>query len=125
MSFVRRLLAGSIRGAEPRGTVPACSFCGAAHHEVEKLIAGAGVYICDRTVRLAGEALAAGSAREEGHADLEAAAAEAPGRCTFCGMFGRPVVHPAGRDAPRICGECLDICGEIRAEALADPPDQP
>jgi ATP-dependent protease Clp ATPase subunit len=123
MSFIGRFIERSIRGAEPRETVPACSFCGATQREVAKLIAGPAVYICDRTIRLAEEALASGSAREGGHVDLEAAAAEAQGRCGFCGKADRPVVHPAGRDEPRICDECLAICVEINAEELVDPPD--
>jgi ATP-dependent Clp protease ATP-binding subunit ClpX len=30
-----------------------CSFCGKTHHEVRKLVAGPGVYICDQCVDLA------------------------------------------------------------------------
>jgi len=35
-----------------------CSFCGKSQHEVEKLIAGPGVYICDVCVALCNEILA-------------------------------------------------------------------
>ncbi len=35
-----------------------CSFCGLAHDQVAKLIAGPGVYICDRCIRLCIEILA-------------------------------------------------------------------
>lgn len=123
MASTGRFIQRSIRGVEPEEAVIACSFCGAAQHEVKKLIAGPEQYICDRTIRLAGEAMAAGAAGEDGHADLEMAAAEAPGRCDFCGKPDRPVVHPAGRDEPRICDECLTLCVETRAEVLLDPPD--
>jgi hypothetical protein len=35
-----------------------CSFCGKDNHQVSKLIAGPGVYICDECVRLCDEILA-------------------------------------------------------------------
>jgi len=121
MSFIAR----SFRGSEPHDAVLACSFCGATQREVVKMIAGPAVYICDRTIRLAEEALATGDARESGHVDLEAASADATGRCGFCGKADRPVVHPAGRDDPRICDECIALCVEINAEELADLPEDP
>jgi len=44
-----------------------CSFCGKANDEVNKLIAGPGVYICDGCVRLSVSILAG----DEGHGDSE------------------------------------------------------
>jgi len=38
----------------PRVDVPKCSFCGKAQSEVERLIAGPGVHICDQCVELCG-----------------------------------------------------------------------
>ena len=35
-----------------------CSFCGKDQHQVEKLIAGPGVYICDQCIALCAEILA-------------------------------------------------------------------
>ena len=35
-----------------RGEILHCSFCGKAQHQVIKLIAGPGVYICDQCVDL-------------------------------------------------------------------------
>jgi ATP-dependent Clp protease ATP-binding subunit ClpX len=42
-----------------------CSFCGKSHAEVRKLIAGPGVYICDRCVMVCKELLEKESEREE------------------------------------------------------------
>jgi ClpX C4-type zinc finger len=38
---------------------PVCSFCGKAEHQVRRLIAGPGVFICDGCVALCTEILAA------------------------------------------------------------------
>ncbi|HMO50337.1 MAG TPA: ATP-dependent Clp protease ATP-binding subunit ClpX [Kiritimatiellia bacterium] len=40
-----------------RADVPKCSFCGKAQNEVERLIAGPGVHICDQCVELCGSLL--------------------------------------------------------------------
>lgn len=46
-----------------RGDVPTCSFCGKRHDEVNKLIAGPDVNICDECVSLCGEIVAEDRAR--------------------------------------------------------------
>jgi hypothetical protein len=104
-----------------------CSFCGRSREECEQLIAGPGVFICERCVAQATR-LSAGSAvedRADGPLRLEAPASEA--RCGFCGKDARQGVllvagglagAPTGKfghDA-RICDECLDLCLEILAE---------
>jgi hypothetical protein len=103
-----------------------CSFCGRSHEECAKLIAGPGVYICDRCVAQATQ-LSAGAAVEgqaEGPMRLEPSGSEA--QCSFCGLEARKVRHlvasglsvPAGKfgDLPRICDKCRDLCLEILAE---------
>jgi hypothetical protein len=104
-----------------------CSFCGRSREECAKLIAGPGVFICDRCVAQA-TGLSAGAlveGRAVGPMRLEAPASEA--RCSFCGKQARQGVLlvagglPAapvgkfGQDA-RICDMCLNLCGEILAE---------
>ena len=103
-----------------------CSFCGRSHEECEQLIAGPGVFICDRCVvqatRLAAGAVVEGQA--EGSMRLEPSGSEV--WCSFCGKEARKVGHlvasglsvPAGKfgDSPRICDQCLDLCWEIVAE---------
>jgi ClpX C4-type zinc finger len=91
-----------------------------------KLIAGPGLFICDRCVvqvtRLAAGAAVEGQA--EGSMRLEPPGSDA--RCSFCGLEPRKVRHlvasglavPAGKfgDLPRICDKCRDVCLEILAE---------
>jgi hypothetical protein len=103
-----------------------CSFCGRPRDVCAKLIAGPGVFICDRCV-LRATRLAAGSAVEdqaEGSMRLEAPGSQV--QCSFCGLEGRKVRHlvasglsvPAGKfgGLPRICDQCRDLCLEILAE---------
>src|SRR5688500_17957183 len=47
-----------------RNDVPTCSFCGKRHDEVNKLIAGPDVNICDECVNLCGEIVAEDRARK-------------------------------------------------------------
>jgi ClpX C4-type zinc finger len=108
-----------------------CSFCGRSREECDKLIAGPGVFICDRCVAHA-SGLAAGRAvedRAEGPMGLEPSGSEV--RCSFCGKEARQVRHlvasglaatPGGKfgQASRICDQCLDLCLEILAET--SPP---
>jgi ClpX C4-type zinc finger len=103
-----------------------CSFCGCSREECAKLIAGPGVYICNRCVIQATglSAGAAGGGRTAGSMRLEPSGSEV--RCSFCGKEARKVRFlvasglsvPAGKvgDLPRICDKCLDLCQEILAE---------
>jgi hypothetical protein len=108
------------------GPVGPCSFCGRSGEECEQLIAGPGVFICDRCVAQATRlsASAPGEGWAEGPLRLEVRGSEA--RCSFCGKDTRQGVllvaselsMPGGKfgqDA-RICDECLDLCLEILAE---------
>jgi hypothetical protein len=109
------------------GPVGPCSFCGRPRDVCAKLIAGPGVFICDRCVVQATR-LAAGPAvddlRVEGSMRLEPPRSQV--QCSFCGLAGRQVRHlvasglsvPAGKfgDWPRICDKCWDLCVEILAE---------
>jgi ClpX C4-type zinc finger len=111
------------------GPVGPCSFCGRPRDVCAKLIAGPGVFICDRCV-LQVTRLAAGAAVEgqaEGSMRLESPGSDA--RCSFCGKEARKVRHlvasglavPAGKygDLPRICDRCRDLGLEILAETIA------
>jgi ClpX C4-type zinc finger len=109
-----------------------CAFCGAGGSEVRRLIAGPGVYICDRCVDLAHEVCAERSRRAN---DLTMLApldlAEAKARCSFCGkrrgqteaMVHAPFRPRVGKHAKlgrdtgvRVCRECLRLCDEILAD---------
>jgi hypothetical protein len=114
------------RGQLLSGPPGPCSFCGCSHQECAKLIAGPGVYICNRCVAQATglSAGAAGGGRTAVPMLLEPSGSEV--RCSFCGKEARKVRHlvasglsvPAGKfgDRPRICDKCLDLCLEILAE---------
>jgi hypothetical protein len=108
------------------GPVGPCSFCGRPRDVCAKLIAGPGVFVCDRCViqatRLAAGPVVEGQA--EGPMRLEPPGSQA--KCSFCGKEARkarPLVTsgltvPAGKfgDLPRICDKCRDLCLEILAE---------
>jgi hypothetical protein len=117
------------RRGRRRGPVGPCSFCGRSRQECAKLIAGPGVFICERCVAQATR-LSAGSVVEgwaEGPMRLEASGSEV--RCSFCGRQARQVGFlvagglagasggkPGHGQGAGICDECLDLCLEILAE---------
>lgn len=115
------------RGRRPPGPPGPCSFCGRSREECAKLIAGPGVYICERCVAQA-SGLSAGAVvedRAEAPMRLEASGSEV--RCSFCGKEARQVgflvagglaAAPGGKfgQGARICDECLDLCAEILAK---------
>lgn len=53
-SSIRKAMPG---GASSAAGEPCCSFCGKRRRDVQKIIAGPGVFICDRCVRLCNEVL--------------------------------------------------------------------
>ena len=85
-----------------------CTYCGRPPSEVDKLIAGPNVFICDRCT----------AAAEKSAADAGARGGFAPAkhrlaRCGFCGKIrsaARPIVASGGTN---VCGECLAVCREI------------
>jgi hypothetical protein len=105
-----------------------CSFCGRSREECAKLIAGPGVFICDRCVARATRLSAGGVAVEEWEeAPMRVEVSESEARCSFCGKTARRGVRlatsglaasPGGKfgEGARICDECLDLCLEILAE---------
>jgi hypothetical protein len=102
---------GGVPGRRRRRTAEAmltCSFCDHKQCDVAKLIAGPGVYICDRCIAAAKGRLA--------QRDQEV-------RCSFCGKHGGQVATMTDRDGhiPRICSECLELCNEILDETLGSP----
>ena len=97
-----------------------CSFCGRTAEEVKKLIAGPGVYICDRCIPVASEAIATGGPAGPPAAVIEPVAAEdMTERCGFCGKRRHQVPGLAAAHGARICAECLRLCQEILTERLA------
>jgi len=92
-----------------------CSFCGRSKDDVAKLIAGPGVYICERCVGLAHRA--AESSPVEGF-DLVAKTSNL--KCSFCGKKAGHVGTLVDGPGICICNECLQLCDEVLAAAASE-----
>jgi hypothetical protein len=113
-----------------------CSFCGATQRQVRSLIAGPGVFICERCVDLADEVVTEGEDRSNRWTRL-APERESQAKCSFCGKRrqdaaamvvapDRPAIGKFGRKrltrqfpGVRECSDCLDLCHEVMAEQRA------
>ena len=93
-----------------------CSFCGAAQVDVLKLIAGPGVYICDRCVTLAVRVVGGEAAVSNERTSIQEANLAANPKCSFCRQKANTVGRMAESGGARICGRCLGNCGEILAK---------
>ena len=132
---------GSRRWVRPRKSregMLACTFCGKRQDEVRKLIAGPGVFICERCIALAQDVITSGEpARTEVGPIGAVPGQETRERCSFCGKARDQVPGLAGIALPAgqqlqtkgkvpgkppgtatICPECLALCGEILTEEL-------
>jgi hypothetical protein len=97
-----------------------CSFCGRTAEKVKTLIAGPGVYICDRCIPVASQALATGEPTgSPGAAIAPVAEEDMAEKCSFCGKRRLQVPGLAAAGDARICAECLQLCREILTERLA------
>src|SRR5262249_31594590 len=82
-----------------------------------------GVYICDRCIPVASEAIATGGPAGPPAAVIEPVAAEdMTERCGFCGQRRHQVPRPAAAPRARICAACLRPCPEILTQRLPQPP---
>ena len=81
-----------------------CTWCGRPPSEVEKLVAGPNIYICDACVREAERAL-----RKNDDPRVTARVA----RCSFCRRFAgaRRKVVTARR--ANVCADCLQLCRDF------------
>ena len=96
-----------------------CSFCGKDQKHVKTLIAGPGVFICNKCITRAVEVLDGGTDATTG-AGMHWVSDEAPAeRCSFCGKRRHQVPSMAAGGSNRICAECLNLCDEIIDERLA------
>jgi hypothetical protein len=104
-----------------------CSFCGRSQHEVRKLIAGPGCYICEACVGLTEGVASGGSPAHTRLGPVHAVPEQDErARCSFCGKHRCLVTGLAARSAetglasghPAICTECLSLCNEILVEEL-------
>lgn len=95
-----------------------CTFCERPPSEVEKLIAGPNVFICDRCVALAETALSTDMNDPAGPSPLTRAKAGA-GRCSFCGKRRGAERPLAVGPAARVCRDCLAVCRQILDDRAA------
>ena len=90
------------------GPEAVCTWCGRPPAEVDKLIAGPHVYICDRCL-----AAAERTARARGASPFTHVEARGTAKCSFCrkrASAERPIVMaPTGH----VCLDCLRVCREI------------
>lgn len=108
---------------------PGVQLLRASQRQVRKMVAGPGVFTCERCVDLAGEVLAEGKERSNRRTNL-ALEQEPEARCSFCGKRLREVTgmvvapdRPAKkfsrkRYARRFPGvreasDCLAVCAEV------------
>jgi hypothetical protein len=127
---VHQLVEGSARGgwiarltrgrSQSRPRSPGfCSFCGASQFDTRKLIAGPGVWICERCIgsatRVASEV--SPSADDAGRFDLVPEGDKGL-RCNFCGRGLRRAkrIVRAGPSARTICDGCLKLCNQVLDE---------
>jgi hypothetical protein len=106
----------------------ACSFCGRPQRKTRKLVAGPGVYICEKCVELAEKVIRSGEVAETALGPLQGVSESmAQRRCSFCGKrrdqvtgLAASVGNPAGKlaDDAAICVECLVLCREIHSGRL-------
>jgi hypothetical protein len=111
------------------GELLTCSFCGQDQEHVKKLIAGPGVYICDRCINRVDKVLAVtGEVATTPIAVIQQVSEDArTASCTFCDKSRHEVAAMASAGTARICDECLRLCLEIRQEEVAGglPPREP
>lgn len=79
-----------------------CSFCNKSYEQVQKLIAGPNVYICDECVNAFADPLS-------NNPETEIAVK----KCSFCGKARSEIGRMIDKKNTRICNECLDISVEI------------
>jgi len=98
----------------------ACSFCGRSGIDVDHLVAGPGVFICERCVADASRLAAEGERGEAGarqsglHLTLEKSSDI---RCSFCGKRRQEVDRlVTDAEGHSICDRCLALCREIQEE---------
>jgi ClpX C4-type zinc finger len=101
------------------GELQQCSFCGKDQKHVKTLIAGPGVFICNKCIARAGTVLDGGTETAPAGTALHRVSHEATAdRCSFCGKRRLQVTGMAAAGNSRICAECLALCDEIVGERL-------
>ncbi len=118
----RRVVRRGAGGAAEPGALLKCSFCGKEQRQVRKLIAGPGVYICNKCIEKAGRVIETGEPTATPLSAMKSVAEDNDGpafKCSFCGKRRHQVSGLAVTARVAICTECLALCNEIIIEELA------
>jgi len=93
-----------------------CSICAKTSNQVQKLISGPGVYICDQCVDVCKRIIDGKSEAEQ--VNIVPLQSEDL-KCSFCGKRSRQVSDGKilGSADMRICSECVDLCITILEES--------
>jgi ATP-dependent protease Clp ATPase subunit len=94
-----------------------CSFCDARQADVARLIAGPGVFICDRCLMLALRVIASERDASDDRTIIQQAAAGPSVKCSFCRKKAKRVGRMAERSETRICSHCLSLCTQVIASS--------
>jgi|SRR5215472_4534895 len=107
------------KGQDRAGKLRCCSFCGRPQQKVKKLIAGPGVFICDRCIPVATAVLDTGTPAAMAWGTISPVAEEVrEQRCRFCGKRRDQATGIASAGDASVCAECLVLCNEIVAEGV-------
>jgi hypothetical protein len=106
---------GGWKARKKAGTELACTFCGLPKKKVTKLVAGPGVYICDRCVALVHQV--GPDPVETSRTRLDPVPATSQLSCSFCGQTAPKAADLVAGPGVRICAECLRLCDEVLAAA--------
>jgi ClpX C4-type zinc finger protein/ClpA/ClpB-like protein len=90
-----------------------CSFCEREGVDVAHLVAGPGVFICERCVDDASDLTAQPVETVSGPLELTTKDSAA---CSFCGKSSRQVAHIVAGPQALICDECVALCREIQEQ---------
>ncbi|GAA4558984.1 ClpX C4-type zinc finger protein [Planotetraspora kaengkrachanensis] len=94
---------------------PACGFCGAGKTEVNRLVAGPAVFICDACVSLACRVVDDAGRPDAPRAHLELVALPSALSCSFCNKPATDVTALVTGGGVRICDGCARFGEEIIA----------
>jgi len=104
---------------QPKTKITLCSFCGKSIAEVENLIRGPGVYICDNCIKLCKSVLDKELAREAGQFPPSSARLKLAARpnkimlCSFCGRTAAESRKLIRSQGVCICDHCITLCNGL------------
>jgi transposase-like protein len=95
----------------------ACSFCAADNEQVNKLVAGTNIYICDRCAKNCAKATLSGNTAHSPANKLRVVHKTSKVRCSFCGKLPNSRRSVVAAEKHQICSKCLDMTLRLMAES--------